>query len=84
MLWDELSDQQFNSPGLYTNQATGQNERDAAVDAILDENEMFKHVYETWGLVEFEFVQASSTAGRPAPTPSASPSWSRSGDRRRR
>ena len=49
VLWDELSDQQFDSPGLYTNQATGQNERDAAVDATIDENEMFKHFYETWG-----------------------------------
>jgi hypothetical protein len=62
VLWDELSDQQFASPGLYTNQATGQNERDAAVDATIDENEMFKHVYETWGReVKLEFVRSSGT-----------------------
>ena len=62
VLWDELSDQQFSSPGLYTNQATGQNERDAAVDATIDENEMFKAFYETWGReVELEFVRSSGT-----------------------
>jgi hypothetical protein len=62
VLWDELSDQQFNSPGLYTNQATGLNERDAAVDAMIDENEMFAHVYETWGRdVQLEFVRSSGT-----------------------
>ena len=48
--------------GLYTNQATGQNDLNGAVTATIDQNEVFKYVYETWGRdVEFKFVKSSGT-----------------------
>jgi hypothetical protein len=63
VLWNELPEaQQTGDAGVYTNQATGKNEPGAARDALLDENEMFKHVYETWGrTVEFEFVRSTGS-----------------------
>ena len=46
--------------GAYTNQATGKNEVDGAHAALLDENEVFEHVYETWGrTVDYEFVKST-------------------------
>ena len=46
--------------GVYTNQATGRNEQGGTRASILDENEVFKHVYETWGRTdEYEFVKST-------------------------
>jgi hypothetical protein len=63
VLWHELPEaQQTGEAGVYTNQATGKNEPGAARAALLDENEMFKHVYETWGrTVDFEFVESTGS-----------------------
>jgi hypothetical protein len=63
VLWNLLNPEQAgNRSGLYTNQATGQNDLDGAVNAILDQNEIYKHSYETWGReVEFKFVKSSGT-----------------------
>jgi hypothetical protein len=63
VLWHELPAAQITGEvGVYTNQATGKNEPGAARAALLDENEMFKHVYETWGrTVEYTFVQSSGS-----------------------
>ena len=63
VLWHELPDAQITGEvGVYTNQATGKNEPGAARAALIDENEMFKHVYETWGrTVEYEFVQSTGS-----------------------
>lgn len=63
VLWNLLNPEQAGSrSGLYTNQATGQNDLDGAVDALIDQNEMYKHVFETWGReVEFKFVKSTGT-----------------------
>jgi hypothetical protein len=63
VLWHELPSEQITGEvGVYTNQATGKNELGAARAALLDENEVFKHVYETWGrTVEYEFVQSTGS-----------------------
>jgi hypothetical protein len=63
VLWHELPSEQITGEvGVYTNQATGKNEPGAARAALLDENEMFKHIYETWGrTVEYEFVQSTGS-----------------------
>jgi hypothetical protein len=63
VLWNLLNPEQSgNRSGLYTNQATGQNDLDGAVNALVDQNEIYKHVYETWGRdVEFKFVRSSGT-----------------------
>ena len=51
---------QAGAVNLYTNQATGQGDPNAPVDATKDANEINKYVYETWGrTVEFTFVKAS-------------------------
>ncbi len=45
---------------LYVNQATGQNNPNAPIDATKDANEINKRFYETWGrTVEFTFVKTS-------------------------
>jgi hypothetical protein len=60
VLWNELPASEIAMTGVYTNQATGKNEPDAARTALLDENEVFKHVYETWGrTVQYEFVKST-------------------------
>ena len=60
VLWNELPADQIASAGLYTNQATGRNEQGGGRASAIDENEVFKHVYETWGrTVELEFVQST-------------------------
>jgi hypothetical protein len=61
VLYNDLQAAQLTGePGVYTNQATGRNEADAAHDALLDENEVFAHVYETWGrTVEYTFVRST-------------------------
>jgi len=63
VLWNLLNPEQAgNRSGLYTNQATGQNDLDGAVNALVDQNEIYKHSYETWGReVEFKFVKSSGT-----------------------
>ena len=63
VLWSELNSEQAGSRmGLYENQATGQNDLDGAVNALIDQNEIYKHTYETWGRdVEFKFVKSSGT-----------------------
>ncbi len=63
VLWHDLPQNVITGEvGVYTNQATGKNEPGAARAALLDENEMFKHVYETWGrTVEFEFVESTGS-----------------------
>jgi hypothetical protein len=63
VLWNLLNPEQAgNRSGLYTNQATGQNDLDGAVNALIDQNEIYKYVYETWGReVEFKFVKSSGT-----------------------
>jgi hypothetical protein len=60
VLWNSLPADQLGMQGVYTDQATGKNEPDGARAALLDENEVFKHVYETWGrTVEYEFVRST-------------------------
>ena len=60
VLWNELPPDQIAMPGVYTNQATGRNEQGGGRASVLDENEVFKHVYETWGrTVEYEFVKST-------------------------
>jgi hypothetical protein len=60
VLWNELPPEQVAEIGVYTNQATGRNEQGGGRAALLDENEMFRRVYETWGRrVEFEFVKST-------------------------
>ena len=63
VLWNFLNPEQAGSrQGLYTNQATGQNDLDGSVNALVDQNEIYKHTYETWGRdVEFQFVKSSGT-----------------------
>jgi hypothetical protein len=63
VLWHELPSATITGEvGVYTNQATGKNEPGAARAALLDENEMFKHVYETWGrTVEYQFVESTGS-----------------------
>ena len=63
VLWNLLNPEQAGSrSGLYTNQATNQNDLNGAVTATIDQNEVFKHVYETWGReIEFKFVKSSGT-----------------------
>jgi len=63
VLWHELPPNVIASEvGVYTNQATGRNEPDAARASLLDENEMFEHVYETWGrTVDFQFVESTGS-----------------------
>jgi len=63
VLWNNLNPEQAGSrQGLYTNQATGENDLDGSVNAIVDQNEIYKHTYETWGRnVEFQFVKSSGT-----------------------
>src|SRR5262249_41080638 len=59
-LWNELPADQIAMAGVYTNQATGKNEPDGARASLLDENEVFKHVYQTWGrTVEYEFLKST-------------------------
>ena len=59
-LWNELPADQVAMAGVYANQATGRNELGGARAALLDEDAMFKHVYETWGrTVEYEFVKST-------------------------
>ena len=60
VLWNELPADQIAMAGVYTNQATGKNEPDGARASLLDENEVFKHVYQTWGrTVEYEFLKST-------------------------
>jgi hypothetical protein len=62
VLWNDLPADEVAMAGMYTNQATGRNEPGGARAALLDENEMFEHVYETWGrTVEYEFVQSTGS-----------------------
>ena len=63
VLWNLLNPEQAGDrSGLYTNQATGRNDLDGAVMALVDQNEMYKHVYETWGRdIEFKFVKSTGT-----------------------
>jgi hypothetical protein len=60
VLYGDLPQAQLATKGLYTNQATGENNPNAPIDATKDVNEINKHVYETWGRnVEFTFVKTS-------------------------
>jgi len=62
VLVDTLPDAQFNTKGLYTNQALGVNERDGAKNATIDWNAVLANVYETYGRkVEFTFVKPTGT-----------------------
>jgi hypothetical protein len=62
VLWNSLPTDQLSMQGVYTDQATGKNEPDGARAALLDENEVFKHVYETWGrTVEYEFMRSTGS-----------------------
>jgi hypothetical protein len=63
VLWNLLNPEQAGSrQGLYMNQATGLNDLNGAVTATIDQNQVFQHVYETWGReVEFKFVKSSGT-----------------------
>jgi hypothetical protein len=62
VLWNELPPDQIAMAGVYTNQATGRNEPGGGQASVLDENEVFKHVYETWGrTVEYEFVKSTGS-----------------------
>jgi len=62
VLYGDLPPAQLATKGLYTNQATGENNPNAPIDATKDINEINKHVYETWGrTVEFTFVKASGS-----------------------
>ena len=64
VLWNLLNPEQAGSrSGLYTNQATDQNDLNGAVDRDhRPERRSFKHVYETWGReIEFKFVKSSGT-----------------------
>ncbi len=62
VLMDTLPDAQFNTKGLYTNQAIGVNERDGGKYATIDSNAVFDHAYETWGRkVELVFVKPTGT-----------------------
>jgi hypothetical protein len=60
VLYGDLPAAQLATKGLYTNQATGENNPNAPIDATKDINEINKRVYETWGRnVEFTFVKTS-------------------------
>jgi hypothetical protein len=60
VLYGDLPEAQLATRGLYTNQATGENNPNAPIDATKDVNEINMHVYETWGRsVEFTFVKTS-------------------------
>jgi hypothetical protein len=62
VLYGDLPEAQLNTRGLYTNQATGENNPNAPIDATNDINEINKRVYETWGReVEFTFVKTSGS-----------------------
>ena len=62
VLWNELPPDQIAMAGVYTNQATGRNEPGGGRASAIDENEVFKHVYETWGrTVELEFVKSTGS-----------------------
>jgi hypothetical protein len=60
VLYGDLPAQQLATRGLYTNQATGENNPNAPIDATKDLNEIYRRVFETWGrTVEFTFVKTS-------------------------
>ncbi len=60
VLYGDLPEAQLATKGLYTNQATGENNPNAPIDATKDIDEINQHVYETWGrTVEFTFVKSS-------------------------
>jgi hypothetical protein len=63
VLYAELQAPQLTGEaGVYTNQATGKNEVNAARAALLDENEVFAHVYGTWGrTVHYTFVRSTGS-----------------------
>ena len=62
VLWNELPPDQIAMAGVYTNQTTGRNEQGGGRASAIDENEVFKHVYETWGrTVELEFVKSTGS-----------------------
>jgi hypothetical protein len=60
VLYGDLPPAQLATKGLYTNQATGENNPNAPIDSTTDINEILKYVYETWGrTVELTFVKTS-------------------------
>jgi hypothetical protein len=60
VLYNDLPPSELALVGVYTNQATGKNETDAARASLLDEDAMFRHVYETWGRkVDYVFVRST-------------------------
>jgi len=59
VLWNELPPG-ASTTGIFVNQSTGGADPDGARNAAVDNNELFKQVYETWGReVELEFVKAT-------------------------
>jgi hypothetical protein len=59
VLWNELPPG-ASTTGIFVNQATQGADPEGARNAAIDNNELFEHVYETWGRkVELEFVKAT-------------------------